>query len=58
LVNAGGRATLRATMYGDDGVLYQSMAQELLIRELEVPITFEAPPWAARARRRPVEGEK
>jgi hypothetical protein len=52
LVNAGGRSTIRATMYGDDGVLYQSMAQELLIRELEVPLVFEAPPWADKARRR------
>jgi hypothetical protein len=52
LVNAGGRSTVRATMYGDDGVLYQSMAQELLIRELEVPLVFEAPPWADKARRR------
>jgi hypothetical protein len=39
-------------MYGDDGVLYQSMAQELLIRELEVPLVIEAPPWADKARRR------
>jgi acyl-CoA thioesterase-2 len=57
LVNAGGRATMRATMYGDDGVLYQSMAQELLIRELEVPLAVEAPPWVASVRRRLVEGE-
>ena len=55
LVNAGGRATVRSTMYGDDGVLYQSMAQELLIRELEVPQVFEAPPWADRTRRRSAE---
>ncbi len=41
LVNAGGRATLRATMHGEDGTLHLSMAQELLIRELEVPIVFE-----------------
>jgi acyl-CoA thioesterase II len=34
LLNAGGRSTIRATMYGDDGRLYLSMAQELLIREL------------------------
>ena len=32
LVNAGGRATIRATMRGDDGTLHLSMAQELLIR--------------------------
>ena len=57
LVNAGGRATVRATMHGEDGMLYLSMAQELLIRKLEVPINFEAPPWADKARRRLVEGE-
>jgi acyl-CoA thioesterase-2 len=34
LVNANGRSTIRGTMYGDDGLLYMSMAQELLIREL------------------------
>jgi acyl-CoA thioesterase-2 len=34
LLNAGGRSTIRATMYGDDGQLYLSMAQELLIRAL------------------------
>jgi acyl-CoA thioesterase II len=34
LLNAGGRSTIRATMYGDDGRLYLSMAQELLIRPL------------------------
>ena len=34
LLNASGRATLRGTMYGEDGVLYLSMAQELLIRKL------------------------
>jgi acyl-CoA thioesterase II len=34
LLNASGRSTIRATMYGDDGVLYLSMAQELLIRKL------------------------
>lgn len=34
LVNAGGRSTIRGTMYGDDGTLYLSMAQELLIRAL------------------------
>jgi hypothetical protein len=31
------------------------MAQELLIRELEVPQVFEAPPWADQARRRSAE---
>jgi acyl-CoA thioesterase-2 len=34
VANAGGRSTIRATMYGADGRLYLSMAQELLIREL------------------------
>jgi acyl-CoA thioesterase-2 len=34
LVNAGGRATIRGTMHGEDGTLHLSMAQELLIREL------------------------
>jgi acyl-CoA thioesterase-2 len=34
VANAGGRSTIRATMYGADGQLYLSMAQELLIREL------------------------
>jgi acyl-CoA thioesterase-2 len=34
LVNASGRSTIRGTMYGEDGRLYLSMAQELLIREL------------------------
>ena len=29
LVNAGGRATVRATMHGEDGTLHLSMAQEL-----------------------------
>jgi acyl-CoA thioesterase-2 len=50
LVNTGGRSTMRASMYGEDGVLYQSMAQELLIRRLEVPIAFEPPPWAVKDR--------
>jgi acyl-CoA thioesterase-2 len=34
LVNANGRSTIRGTMYGENGQLYLSMAQELLIREL------------------------
>lgn len=34
LLNASGRSTVRGTMYGEDGVLYLSMAQELLIRKL------------------------
>ncbi len=45
LVNSGGRATIRATMHGDDGQLHLSMAQELLIRRLEVPLVFERPRW-------------
>ena len=42
LVNAGGRATVRATMHGEDGTLHLSMAQELLIRELDEPLQAEA----------------
>ena len=49
LVNAGGRATIRATMHGEDGTLHLSMAQELLIRELDEPLVFEPPPWLDRA---------
>ncbi len=49
LVNAGGRATVRATMHGEDGTLHLSMAQELLIRELAEPLVFEPPAWLARA---------
>jgi acyl-CoA thioesterase II len=45
LVNAGGRATVRATMHGEDGTLHLSMAQELLIRELDEPITVRPPLW-------------
>lgn len=45
LVNAGGRATIRGTMHSEDGSLHLSMAQELLIRKLEVPLVFEAPAW-------------
>ena len=48
LVNAGGRATVRATMHGEDGSLHLSMAQELLIRELDEPLVFDAPPWVNR----------
>ncbi|MGP0030735.1 MAG: acyl-CoA thioesterase [Acidimicrobiales bacterium] len=57
LVNAGGRATVRGTMHGDDGTLYLSMAQELLIRELEVPVRAETPPWVVRGER-PLESER
>jgi acyl-CoA thioesterase-2 len=49
LVNAGGRATIRATMHGEDGTLHLSMAQELLIRQLETPLVFETPPWLDQA---------
>jgi acyl-CoA thioesterase II len=48
LVNAGGRATIRATMHGEDGSLHLSMAQELLIRELDEPLVFIAPSWVDR----------
>jgi hypothetical protein len=48
-VNTGGRGTIRATMHGEDGTLHLSMAQELLIRKLEVPLVFDPPPWVARA---------
>jgi acyl-CoA thioesterase-2 len=50
LVNAGGRSTLRATMHGEDGTLHLSMAQELLIRELDEPMVLpKTPPWLKRA---------
>jgi acyl-CoA thioesterase II len=45
LVNAGGRAIVRGTMHGEDGTLHLSMAQELLIRELDEPLQVETPPW-------------
>lgn len=45
LVNAGGRATVRATMHGEDGTLHLSMAQELLIRELDEPLDITTPSW-------------
>ncbi len=48
LVNAGGRATIRATMHGEDGTLHLSMAQELLIRELDEPLQAKAPLWVNR----------
>jgi acyl-CoA thioesterase II len=48
LVNSGGRATIRATMHGEDGTLHLSMAQELLIRELDEPLQVEAPAWSNR----------
>jgi hypothetical protein len=50
LVNAGGRSTIRATMHGEDGTLHLSMAQELLIRELDEPMAMpKTPPWLRRA---------
>ena len=54
LVNAGGRATIRATMHGEGGTLHLSMAQELLIRELDEPFQVMAPVWANRDA--PMEG--
>jgi acyl-CoA thioesterase II len=48
LVNAGGRATVRATMHGEDGTLHLSMAQELLIRELDEPLQITTPSWVDR----------
>jgi acyl-CoA thioesterase II len=48
LVNSGARATVRATMHGADGGLHLSMAQELLIRELDEPMVFKAPSWVDR----------
>jgi acyl-CoA thioesterase-2 len=48
LVNAGGRATVRATMHGEDGTLHLSMAQELLIRELDEPLRITTPAWVDR----------
>jgi acyl-CoA thioesterase II len=56
LVNTGGRATIRATMHGEDGLLHLSMAQELLIRRLEVPLVFDPPPWVAKVHGRTEEG--
>jgi acyl-CoA thioesterase-2 len=53
LVNTGGRATIRATMYGEDGTLHLSMAQELLIRKLDEPLVFTTPPWLDRDRDQP-----
>jgi acyl-CoA thioesterase-2 len=50
LVNAGGRATIRGTMHGEDGSLHLSIAQELLIRKLDEPLVFEAPAWLEHSR--------
>jgi acyl-CoA thioesterase-2 len=57
LVNAGGRTTIRATMHGQDGTLHLSMAQELLIRELDEPIIFEPPVLRREEATRPSESE-
>jgi hypothetical protein len=35
-------------MHGEDGTLHLSMAQELLIRELDEPFQVVAPVWSAR----------
>ena len=59
LVNAGGRSTIRATMHGEDGTLHLSMAQELLIRELDEPMVMpETPPWLRRAARGEASNER
>ena len=47
LVNAGGRATVRGVMYGRDGSLRVSMAQELLIRPLDDPRPETVPAWSS-----------
>ena len=52
VANAGGRATVRATMHSEAGELRMSMAQELLIRRLEVPMVFDVPEWATRVAER------
>jgi acyl-CoA thioesterase II len=56
LVNAGGRATIRGTMHGEDGALHLSMAQELLIRELDEPLVLPPPPWTGRDSKGPADG--
>ncbi len=48
LVNAGGRSTVRGLLYSEDGALVLSMAQELLIRELENPRPETRPDWSTR----------
>jgi acyl-CoA thioesterase-2 len=58
LVNAAGRSTIRATMHDAEGSLHLSMAQELLIRELDEPVHVQAPPWANRERQDTVDGGK
>ena len=46
LVNDGGRATVRGELYGRDGRLRASMAQEILIRPLANPVPERVPGWA------------
>lgn len=35
-------------MHGEDGTLHLSMAQELLIRELDEPLQITTPVWSER----------
>jgi acyl-CoA thioesterase II len=56
VVNAGGRSTVRGVMHGEDGTLHTTMAQELLIRKLEVPLVFDEPAWLERHRAQQREG--
>jgi acyl-CoA thioesterase-2 len=49
LVNTGGRATVRGELYGQDGVLRMSMAQEILIRPLDRPDPRTLPGWSVGA---------
>jgi hypothetical protein len=35
-------------MHGEDGTLHLSMAQELLIRELDEPLPITTPSWVDR----------
>jgi hypothetical protein len=35
-------------MHGEDGTLHLSMAQELLIRELDEPLQMTSPQWTDR----------
>jgi acyl-CoA thioesterase II len=58
VVNAGGRSTVRGTMHGEDGTLHTTMAQELLIRKLEVPLIFGEPAWLERQRKRLSESQQ
>jgi acyl-CoA thioesterase-2 len=47
LVNAGGRSTVRGELFGQDGVLRASMAQEILIRPLPGAVPVAMPGWTA-----------